>query len=67
MRRRHSKMHGLGKLSPGCEIHTFADGSRKKACPKRKVSAKAKSAWMKNLKAACSKKGAPSKACKKVK
>lgn len=65
--RHRRRMHGLGALTKGCEIHVFKDGSRKKACPKRKVSAKAKSAWMRNLKSACSKKGAPSKACKKVK
>jgi hypothetical protein len=65
--RHRRKMHGLGKLSAGCEIHVFKDGSRKKACKRKAPSAAAKKAWMSNLKKACGKKGAPSKACKKVK
>ena len=54
MRRRRSyRMHGLGKLPANCEIHVFADGSRKKACKKRKVPANVKAKWKKNLKNAC--------------
>ena len=64
-RRRH---RSLGALKAGCEIHVFKDGSRKKACKKRKVSAAAKKKWSANLKAACAK--APAglkKACAKIK
>lgn len=54
MRRRRSyRMHGLGKLPVNCEIHVFADGSRKKACKKRDVSASARAAWTANLTNAC--------------
>ena len=59
-------MHGLGKLSPGCEIHVFADGSRKKACKKRTPSAAAVKAWTANLMSACAKSGAPAEACKAI-
>ncbi len=64
-RRRH---RSLGALKAGCEIHTFADGSRKKACMKKKPSDKAVKAWRENLKTACA--NAPDglkEACKAVK
>ena len=62
MRRRSYRMHGLGKLPAGCEIHVFHDkdgnlltgkGSRKKVCRKRKVSKAAAKKWSENLKNAC--------------
>jgi hypothetical protein len=64
MRRRHRRMHGLGKLNDkgNCEIHVFRDlmsskgkgPARKKVCYKRKVSERARAAWASNLKKACS-------------
>lgn len=53
MRRRSRKMHGLGKLPANCEIHVFADGSRKKACKKRAATSAQKAKWAKNLQNAC--------------
>jgi hypothetical protein len=43
-------MHGLGALKAGCEIHVFADGSRRGVCPKKKKSAAERDAKARLLK-----------------
>ena len=61
MRRRRHRMHGLGALKAGCEIHVFKDGSRRKVCAKKKLTMAQKDARAKRLKQTVCKSSAASK------